>query len=810
VTGTDAVGTRRTARISPHDLLRSYTAESVRRMARMRGSDVKAKGKEALVEILAPDLFHPDRVRALLPRLAPAERRLLDELVVAEGAAWAEAVRTTLVHEELVLTVSQRDAWGRLQARPAGSDQPMFEDVVASLKAQGLIFSTSGARSTMTDLTVFGDRLFLPQPILEYLPRVTLSPERVAEPAAQRRADPGALLRDVYTTLSLARETPLSLTARGQIAKRTLAQLDELFQVKEGAAQARTEEDLARLSCMRAMAQEAGLLEVQLGALALTDGAERFLQRTPGERLRRLYEAYRQTARWYEVFHVPGLAISLKGAGRFPTPEAIQARQRVLSEIAELPVGQWVSVRHVVERMRRRAYEFLMPRDMAFSAYGYWSAASYGSNLYRGGNTLGLSFDQVTSNAAGWDLVEGGFIRVIVTNVLHWLGAIDLGFGEAAAPDVPGESGVKSEVAGDFPVAIRLTDMGAALLRGQTPALAREAPRVVIQPNFQVFAFPPTDEEVLFALDRLAERVRSEQVVEYRLTREALYQAQRGGLEMSAAIAFLERVAMAPLPQNVRRTLEEWGAQLERVVIRRGSGALQAANAALIDSLRGDGALGSLLGARLTPMLTLVKRDDLEELRQGLLERGVVPALSEGADELHPAQLNVTPDGRILLRHRVPSIYVQRAVGAFADSSDSSGAPGKAGRPGSRGRKVEIRELQLTVASLRRAARAGLTAESVTATLVRWHKGPLPAEVVETVRRWGKDWGKGALANVILLRVRDAETLTDLLHDEEIGPSLRPLAGAPGIALVQRSDARMVRASLQARGMELREDAEAP
>ena len=58
------------------------------------------------------------------------------------------------------------------------------------------------------------------------------------------------------------------------------------------------------------------------------------------------------------------------------------------------------------------------------------------------------------------------------------------------------------------------------------------------------------------------------------------------------------------------------------------------------------------------------------------------------------------------------------------------------------------------------------------------HDGPLPAEVVQLVRRWAKHWGRGVLAAVTLLQVETTEVLADLLADPEVGPHIRRLDGA--------------------------------
>ena len=63
------------------------------------------------------------------------------------------------------------------------------------------------------------------------------------------------------------------------------------------------------------------------------------------------------------------------------------------------------------------------------------------------------------------------------------------------------------------------------------------------------------------------------------------------GMEMAQVLYFLEQTSSAELPQNVRRSLEEWGALHERIVFRTGVSLLQAADSELLASLMDDAQL---------------------------------------------------------------------------------------------------------------------------------------------------------------------------------------------------------------------------
>lgn len=749
------------------DILGRYGNPSLQQMARQRGLDVKGQGKETLINLVAPTLFSPDRIAKALAEIEPAERLLLNRVILAGGDVPTELVRYQLEREG---QIDGRPADRRSDTNQDRKGSPWqrgsrkFEDLVARLGMLGLVFTPGGPYgSGLAELNTPGARLVIPRDVLKHLPKLAVKPEVVAAPPDLRDSDPALALRDCYLLLALASQSPIPLTVRGQIVKRALVQIDQSLVVSEGAAAVRSEDELGRIPFLRAVLEELSLLLARQGSLEAADSVEKFLELPAGERLRSLYAAYYQTARWCELFRIDDASIQGKAGRPAPRP-VIAARRRILAEIAELPAGAWIPVSHLIERMRLQAYEFLLPRTGSYGGYHYHN---YGRlvNPYLSDNALGWTFD-IESEQQGWDKVEAGFIRVMVEQPLHWLGAVDLGFRDGRL------------------AAFCITPAGAQLLRGDTPTLAAEASQVVVQPNFQVFAFPPTGDGVLFQLDRFAERVRAEQVVEYRLTRESVYRAQRGGLDTAAIVGFLDRVSTAPLPQNVRRTLEEWGAQHERIVIHRRASLLQAVDEATLDALYADPSLGRLFGRRVAPTAALIPAENLEAIGDHLLASDRLPALSEGAEESSRSLFTVDSNGWIAFRHRVPSIRLIRALRPFAcDGADGA--------------------MQLTQDSLMGAVEQGLDAEKIIAVLERWHTGPLPPEVHAMVRRWAKAWGRGALVDAVLLQVESPEVLADLMADPEIGPQLQRVPGANALAVVRREAAGDVRSALEGRGMKL-------
>jgi hypothetical protein len=773
--------------VSAVDLLEGYANPALQQMVRQRNLDLKGKtSKTAMIAALARTLYTPEAVTEALADLEPVERLLLDHLILMGGDAPTEVLRGQLEAEGWLDPAPTRSSLGYFNpsnGSPWARASRKFADVVARLGVLGLVFTIDPQYATKANLGVPQRRLFIPDAILRQLPPVTLPTETTTAPPAVQGAAPAALLRDVYALLSEARAAPLPLTARGTINKRVLVRLDEAFRQPEGAAQARSEDDLSRLPLLRALAEQLGLLIVEGDRLALGPDAAAFLRQPPGERHARLFEAYRQATTWSEMARIAGLApprgealvaverrpslVPARSPGaRWAAPQVVAARQRVLAELAELPAAEWIALDHLIDRLRQRAYEFLYPRSWPDPRYGYY----YGEvSPYSYNNPVGWTLDMAPGQAAGWKLVEAGFIRVVVGQALHALGVVDLG------------------LAGDALTAFRVTADGARLLRGEAlPAAAAEA-KVVVQPNFQIFAFEPTGEDVLFGLDEIAEQVRAEHAVEYRLTRESVYAAQRREREAPEIIAFLERVSGAPLPQNVRRSLEEWGAQHDRIVVRRGVPLLHALDAAMLDALYADRALAPLLGRRVAPTAALVQAADLAALHAALLQRDQLPALTEGPDDLPGPQVAVAANGRITPRQRLPSVYLLAMLRVFADEAQDG-------------------TLRLTAESLRRGARAHHDAETISEILTALQGEPLAPEAAALVQQWAKDWGRGALLAATLLQVERAELLDALLADPALQPHLQRVPGTATLALVHESAVKRVRAALEARGMALSSD----
>jgi len=109
--------------------------------------------------------------------------------------------------------------------------------------------------------------------------------------------------------------------------------------------------------------------------------------------------------------------------------------------------------------------------------------------------------------------------------------------------------------------AMRLSRLGAELLDAEPAAKAGGTrSMVIVQPDFEVLVFPGDDvHEVVHLFDRFAHRTKSDHVHQFRIDEASVRAGVVDGLTAGQILQEIADRAKAPIPQNVRYSLEEWG-----------------------------------------------------------------------------------------------------------------------------------------------------------------------------------------------------------------------------------------------------------
>jgi hypothetical protein len=218
---------------------------------------------------------------------------------------------------------------------------------------------------------------------------------------------------------------------------------------------------------------------------------------------------------------------------------------------------------------------------------------------------------------------------------------------------------------------------------------------------------------------------------------------KQAGTEVDVVIRFLETESAAPLPQNVLRSLEEWGAHHDRIVFRTGVTLLQAADAELLQRLLTVPAVEAKLARKVTPTIAFVMPDRATALTTALFAQGILPT-SADADPSHTDNdVLVQPDGAITPVHAVPSIFLTGRLARIAEL-DTEGV------------------WRLTPAAVQRHGQGREAVQALLNELGRLQRGSLPESVVADIKRWGGFYGKVGVATLTLLEFESKLHLADV------------------------------------------------
>lgn len=746
-------------------ILDSYHAVALQEMAQAAGLVSKSSGrsrKNDLIALMRAQFFTKERVDASLSKLSPRERAVLDRLLVRGASQPTRILARELERARLVTPASQTTA-GRQSGRtyaamPYTGDagrigSTIFEDVMARLALHGLVLSKYAE-------VVFGvppkitlspaDVVYIPEAILRHLPEPPPLPEEglAPTPAEVRSGDAGQLLRDLYLYWDVVRQNGVALIRTGLVGKRWLKVLNRaLLQPDERVNQVSREDEAPHLHLLRLLLEALGLIKVLPSGELAPGGADRlqipeFWTRSPAEQARACLELWPQ-------LDVGGEADS-ENSRYYPAYP--RARKALLGLMKSLPAGVWLDPEEVLFQLQIQDANFLFPDRARLNAH---SGQRYYSSYHYSGRPENL---QVVLDEG-----ERRFIAGCLTGFLFQIGWVDLGYSSD----------------GKW-VAVRVKELQLDQPQGG---------KLIVQPNFQLLAMGPVGLATLARLDLFADRERVDRTVfEYRLSRESLYRAQQLGMDVSDVIELLTAASDLPLPQNVRRSLEEWQSQQERIVFRSGVTLLQAEDAALLDDLMNDPQTGPSLARAVAPAVVLVRSDGVQSLVAALLGRGLLPAQSGASAESADDGVIIGADGAIRPVHAVPSLHLRGRLERLAEE-----------RPGG--------TWQLTPNSVRRAGGSKERVRSVLQELERLCRGPLPAGLPQQIRAWGGYYGHAAIEQqVVLIEFRDRETLQELCADPAFEGLLSPFAaGERALAVVPAGRVQQVRNLLKQYGVDLRE-----
>jgi hypothetical protein len=768
-------------------ILDRYHFEVLRDMASDAGLLEKGSKKllkRALIAKMEAEFFTKTRVLASFEKLNERERAVFNRILLRAGKIPTRSLQREVLRAGLA-TKSEKPKQGQgyynpslggyeYRGDPSRPTSTAFEDIMARLTYHGLVFGESGASgpawdNSATKLDFHPPLLiFVPQVIRDYLPppgpAQILAPDYV--PHDTKTEDPALLLRDLYLYWDFVRRNEVTMIQSGLVGKRWLKAINENLLVPDPLLEKiKREDETDRLYLLRQILQSLNLIWTDTAFhLKLTSKDPLKLPKFWGQPLPAQLEAC-----------VKGWSLSDepenldKEANRYRSTFA-NARQLMLQNLTKL-VGSdaWIRSDDFADQLSAQELDFLFPdHSRILNHPNSWFHGDMGDTYYSGGTQALLAL---------LEEAEHGFVRKSLAGFFLRLGLVELGYSNAPAK-------------GNNWQAFRLTPSGRAILSGTSmPPAHTDGGKLIIQPNFQILAIGPVSLALLAELDLFADRERADRgAFEYRLSRESIYRAQQQGYMVNNVLAFLAQAGGGgDLPQNVRRSLEEWAAHHERIVFRTGVSLLQAVNAQLLTKLLHEPETSQLLARPLTPEIALLKPQQQKKLAAALARQGILPVTSGATSEAAEQSITLDDEGLVSFVRRVPSLHVWgRLVRLAAETAEG--------------------QWRLSPALLGQAGGGRAQSLALLEELQKLHRGPLPEKLLERIKIWTGYYAGAAIETLTLIEFDDQATLAELQQRPDLRALLTPFpAGERALAVVPAAQLPHVKDILVRLGVNLRD-----
>jgi hypothetical protein len=543
------------------ELIQSLIKQDIghlRIIAEFWGVDLESTTADEAREELSASLLDTELVADLIDSLSPQAESAIRALV-DEGGRIPWAAFTRKYGEIRDMGAARRDR-ERPHLKPASTAESLFY--------RGLL-----ARAFFDDEKGPQEFAYIPDDLLELL--YTIFDEETEDPVGAIEGTPGDPM-----PASEALGRPASPGEKGKEIPANDFILDDATTFL---AALRTGRILESTSLLMSSQELALALQSLLNSAKLikkdvpqADAVKTFLECPRSEALKFLQDAWIESDSFNELFLMPKLIC--EGEWRNNPQET---REFLLNLLDAVPEEKWWSLNAFVRDIKQNYADFQRPAG----DYDSWFIKRKADGQYLRG-------------FSSWDEVDGALVKYFITDILHWLGQVDLSVAEGA-----------SEV-----TAFRISSLeGGKEERGRISvssngriSIPRDAPRVV---RYQVSRF----------CDWLEPK---EDTYRYRITTSSFSKAREQGLKVEHLLSLLTRHTDAGIPPSLVKALKRWEAngteaRLQTQVI------LKVSKPEVLEEMRKSKA-ARFLGEALSPTTVVVKSGAIQKVMEALTELGLL------------------------------------------------------------------------------------------------------------------------------------------------------------------------------------------
>ncbi|MGE5374096.1 MAG: helicase-associated domain-containing protein [Bacteroidota bacterium] len=306
------------------------------------------------------------------------------------------------------------------------------------------------------------------------------------------------------------------------------------------------------------------------------EAVKNFLECPRSEALKILQDAWIESESFNELRLMP--EIICEGEWRNNPQET---REFLLNLLDVIPEDKWWSLNAFLRDIKQKYADFQRPAG----DYDSWFIKRKADGQYLRG-------------FASWDQVDGALVKYFVTDILPWLGQVDLSIAEGASE----------------PTAFRVsTAQNGKEERGKISvsssgriSLPSDAPRVV---RYQVSRFCEWEEP-------------RDGIYRYHLSTNSLARAREQGLKVEHLLALLTKHIDAGIPPSLVKALKRWEvngteARVQTQVI------LKVSRPEVLEEMRKSKA-SKFLGEVLSPTTVVVKSGAIQKVLEALTELGLL------------------------------------------------------------------------------------------------------------------------------------------------------------------------------------------
>ena len=326
---------------------------------------------------------------------------------------------------------------------------------------------------------------------------------------------------------------------------------------------------------LKALLESATLLQ---GSMPQPEPVKSFLEASRPDALALLQNAWIESDSFNELCLMPTLICEGEWKNQ---PQ--ETREFLLNLLDAIPEGKWWSISAFIRDIKQKYADFQRPAG----DYDSWFIRRAADGQYLRG-------------FSSWDQVDGALIKYFLTNILHWLGQVDLCVADGASePTSFRLVNAETQITGKEDRKLHVSSQGVI-------AIPRLAPRVV---RYQVSRFCEWEEP-------------KDDVYRYRLSTKSLARGKEQGLKAEHLLALLTKHADAGVPPSLVKALKRWEANGTEARIQT-QVILKVSKSEVLEELRKSRA-GKFLGEALSPTTVVVKSGAIQKVMEALAEMGLL------------------------------------------------------------------------------------------------------------------------------------------------------------------------------------------